>query len=261
MILLFLLNSFFVMVLMSVDRLLYICKPLQYERLAKPQVMVAIIIIVFIIDIIISLSDIWNSEYGSFYPPFLLCVEEFSIFSMAVVMTVVALALVVLLVSNIWFFVIVMRNIKAVYGAQKCSSRKRESKLDHFISTSKNVLYQKQARLYLMVLALIFSTVLPWVLFVGVVMAYRLGQHEVSPVLAIMMMLLLYSQTVVHPIIETLLIPDVRNPLVRLVTCRRRIRREDTTLTLDRTKSSAANRREVNSGVFNVPNLFNNVSI
>ena len=28
-------------------------------------------------------------------------------------------------------FVIVMRNIKAVYGVQKCSNHKQESKLDH----------------------------------------------------------------------------------------------------------------------------------
>ena len=52
-----------------------------------------------------------------------------------------------------------------------------------------------------MVLALIFSIVLPWVPFVGcVIVANRLGLHEVSLVLAVMAMLLLYIQNVVHPI-------------------------------------------------------------
>jgi len=251
---LFLLNSFFTMALMSVDRLLYICKPLQYERLAKPRVMVAIVVLVLIVDIIVNVGDVWNNEYTSFYPPLLICVEEFSTASLIIVIVCFALVCVIVLVSNLWFFVIVMRNIKAVYGAQLSYSEKRQSKLDHFVSTSSKVLYQKQARLYLMVLALLLSTMLPWVPLMGAMTAMQQG-HEVSRVLIIMGLLLLYSQTVVHPIIETLLIPDVRKPFVQLLTCQWRIKNKEITPN-GRMQSHSVKNREVRNSMLILPNLY-----
>ena len=74
---------------------------------------------------------------------------------------------------------------------------------------------------------------LPWVLFVGVVMAGRLEQHKAS-----LFVFFCHHDAAAAALQSNCCTsnnrdpphPDVRNPLVRLVTYRQRIRREDTNL-------------------------------
>jgi len=75
-------------------------------------------------------------------------------------------------------------------------------------------------RLYAMVGALVISTLIT--LVPSMVITVFIISDNFSPSATTILVVLLGSQTVIHPIIETLFIPDVRRPLVKLVTCRTR---------------------------------------
>jgi len=109
------LNSFLIVALMSVDRLVYIGKPLQYERLVTPCVMWTIVLIVFMANVAIGMGAL-SGHLRSFVPQLLICVRGFSTTYASICISVGFLTLMVVIVSNIWFLVIVLRNINSVYG-------------------------------------------------------------------------------------------------------------------------------------------------
>ncbi len=213
-------DCFFIVTALSVDRLLYICKPLQYDRLAKPKVMWVAVVVMGLISTALGCGLLISGNKGPFLKNYLTCSSfpplPYFVFLNAIGVVVIS----VILISNFCFFVIVLKNIKAVYGGDEYSADTEKSLVIWACCKVKadTTAHQKQKRLFFVVCALFVSTIITWIPTFVVFLEDYDSMINCSGV-EFIATVLVYSQPVVHPIIETFLIADVRKPLVRMVTC------------------------------------------
>ena len=213
-------NCLFIVAAMSVDRLLYIYKPMQYERLAKPKVMWVVVMAMGLISLAIGFGVLTSGMQGPFMKNYLICTSIMSVPYLVILIAFGIISILVILISNLFFSVIVLKNIKAVYGGDKHGADTEESLVIWACCRVKSdtTAHQKQKRLFLVVGALTLSTILTWIPYF-VVFLKDFGSTEDCSGVEFIATVLVYSQSVVHPIIETFLIADVRKPLIRMVTC------------------------------------------
>ena len=215
--LIFVLNSIFTIALMSIDRFLFIYRPLHYNRyITKWRTVVAIAAawLVAVVFSILPLTGFGNIIYSDRIAA---CVVEASFDGSiypALLLSIMCLAVLPIIVCNMWLCIIVLRNIRAIYNI-------RVPLDDPTSSYSRNVKRkrrEKEAHLIKVFGILFCSNVLTWF---PVVVVYIL---EVSGVTVSIQAIaatevFFLSQTVVHPIIETTLIKEVRVPLKSLIFC------------------------------------------
>jgi len=209
-------NFFFVMAIMAVNRLVYIGKPLQYERLVDTHAAWITVLVTFLVSLTFGLV-FFAVQYGEFIPVLLFCSRNHPLTYFTGV-TIAISASTVTVISNIWFFLIVLRNIRDVYGNQN-EDRNKKISLLCLKNKSKTTYFRKKTRLFVTAGALILSTLIIWLPFMGSTIASAAMGGSDHSTLSTILAWMVYCQTLIHPAIETLLIPDVRRPLLHLVTC------------------------------------------
>ena len=216
-------NSFFTVALMSLDRFLYIYKPLQYERSSTKHIALVAVIVAVLVSISIGLGSHLDPNKIDFNSSLLNCIERISdsIWYPIILVVIGVVVLVVIIISNVWFSYIVLKNIRAVYSCEDTTDEaKGRSKWSSLMMYMKTPRYRKQIHLYRMFFTLLFSSVIVWVPFIydlGTFIMPQPSPHSLE--LSTVGQLLLYSQVVLHPILETVLIDDIRMPLKDMVTC------------------------------------------
>ena len=214
-------DSIFLIALMSIDRFLFIYKPLQYERKATTKIVVLAMIAAAMLSIILGVFPVATPHAFQFVQYFLTCTVSPVIenwYTSLPMITACSFAVMVIIVCDICFIHIVHRNIKQIYFMRRAS---HSGKIlpNKFFTSNKNIKegHKKQLHLFYVFGILLLSDVITWVpqLIIGTVNVFA----DIPFNYFSLPIIIVGSQTVVHPIIVSTLISDVREPLKEMVTC------------------------------------------
>ena len=212
-------NSLFVVALMSLDRFLFIYKPLAFERKATPRRTLAAITVIAMLSVTIGSSSYAFPEAMYFRESSLSCILNHPKYGYIVLLITAAfIALAVIIVCNIWTIYIVQKNIKAVYKVRK--SLHNRDKESYSLGLSEILIkkcHKKQLHLFRVFGGLLLSNTITWIPTIVVEMSCFISDPPLS--ISSASNILFLSQLAVHPILETTLISDVRKPLKEMVTC------------------------------------------
>ena len=207
------LNSIFTIGLMSIDRFLFIYKPLHYDRyITKWRTLVAIAV-AWLVAVVMGVLPLANFSTITYSAQVLSCViifrGDFAIF----LLIVICFAILPVIVFNIWVCWIVQKNIRAIY---KVGQSKLEDSGTY--RSVKKKRHEKERHLYLVFGALLCSNIISWLPII-LASLITLSGMAVSPNAIIASLILFFSQVTVHPIIETALLKEVRVPLLAMLLC------------------------------------------
>ena len=136
------------------------------------------------------------------------------------IISVTCIALIVIMVCNIGVIYIVQKNIKEVYKTRKslCSMENWKSHIQDLSQRVSNEHHKKTASYIPCFWWLILSNAIAWF---PIMLLYALAILKVNLSLWFFSLtdILFLSQVAVHPILETTLIVDVKEPLKEMVTC------------------------------------------
>ena len=213
-------NSLFVVALMSLDRFLFIYKPLEYERKATPRRILAAIAVIAMLSITIGLSSYAVPEAMLFRRSSLSCTLNHPKYEYIVlVITAAFIALAVIIVCNTWTIYIVQKNIKTVYKVRKLLHN-RDKRTSYSLGLSEILqkkCHKKQLHLFRVFGGLLLSNTITWIPTILVEMSRFIFNIPLS--ISSTSNILFLSQLAIHPILEATLISDVREPLKEMVTC------------------------------------------
>ena len=202
---------------MTVDRFLYVYKPLQYERLATPRKMLVVVVVIVAVCIFIGLMLYFSPTEHTFVHSQKACISEYPEYVNVFFLILDIIIVVFVLVCNAGFSCIALSNIRKVYtnysstGTQLCCLKKT-------VTTTSNR-NRRINRLFcgFILPSLVLSPV--YIITYWTLYCIEFDDVCVSNILPI----LLICPTVTHPLIETWLIPDVRNTLKEMVTRRLKV--------------------------------------
>ena len=216
-----LLDSIFLIALMSIDRFLFIYKPLQYERKATTKMIVLAIVATAMLSIALGLFPLATPQAFIFVQYFLTCSVSPATqnwYSSLSIITAGLFALIVIIVCDIWVIYIVQKNIKQIYFMGR-ASHSGMSLSNNCITSERNRKegHKKQLHLFYVFGILLLSNIITWVpsIILGIIDIFS----DVPLNYFSLPLIIIGSQTVVHPIIESTLISDVREPLKEMVAC------------------------------------------
>ena len=210
--------------LLSLDRFFYFYKPLHYEKIITvPRISIAISVIWVsaFITASIPLFEIETLFKNIFFHRSLgTCVPNFLPTGklIIVLLIMICLPLIVLIVCNVLVICLVYKTIKQVY-----SVRKMDQDTD-FLEKVKEIRQKKQFHLIKVFGGLMISSLISWLPLVILAILFSTKKdrkdYETVPTPFQVIALLLYNaQAVIHPILETILIRDVRKPLKQIFFC------------------------------------------
>ena len=211
-------SSIFTVSLMSFDRFLFIYKPLHYDRYVTKWRTVSALCVAWLIAAVITVPPLAGVAGNITY----LRVAAMCNFELTlendhypiVVLVVVYLAIIPIVVFNIWVCYIVQRNIRVIYKVRRSTNTSKNKTEDYteFYRGMKKKRNEKEVHLFKVFGALLCASALSWFPLTVVTMLFFFGVVvNASSVAA--SKVLFYCQATFHPIIETILIKEVRKPL------------------------------------------------
>ena len=218
----FAISSLFTITLMSMDRFLFIYKPFYYERWLNSNKIVFAVIIVWILALLIAILPFM--DFGSFIfdSSYLTCsADSDGSFYIVLLVIIGLLATAAMIVTNTWLCCIVHKNIRAIYHVRKAqvSTAGATEGGEDLYKSKKKLLHEKEWHMVKVFGALLASYVCTW-LFLAILTSVEVfGRESATSTSNIIGHIIFQSQTVVHPIIETLIIKDIRVPLEKLCLC------------------------------------------
>ncbi len=149
------------------------------------------------------------------------CVLDFMEDYLVILLALSVIPIVILVVSKVWVVVIVQRNIRAIYKVRRSlrSDSERKSHQDDLYKTVRKKRHQKQLHLIQVFSALLGSNLISWlpIFLVAIYLLIVRAEPREGPTQLIgAFYVFFFTQVAVHPIIETVLIKDVREPLKKL---------------------------------------------
>ena len=209
---------------MSFDRFLFIYKPLKYNRIITCTRTLLILALIWIFSISISILPLIGYGDVLFDQHLIVCVFDQSLehnkYLIVVLMTTL-IPMAPILVCNVWLSCIVQKNIKAIYSVRRSATTASSNQADDkFYNVMKKQRHQKQLHLVWVFGALMCCNLVTWVpvliynLFI-IVGVNSLGNFSTATTV------LFALQTLLHPIVETALIKEVREPhkMISLYCC------------------------------------------
>ena len=214
-------DSLFIIALISFDRFLFIYKPLHYELEANKRRTLVCIASTTVLSIAIGLISLIIP--GTVNNAEMFCLVNIKIYQYWYIILIIifsCIAITVITVCNIWVIYIVQKNIKEVYKIRRSfnSKEKRKSPLQGLSEKVKEERNKRQLHLYRVFGGLLLSNSTAWF---PLMLVYVLAILKVNFSLWFFTIsdILFLSQVAVHPILETTLIADIREPLKDMITC------------------------------------------
>ena len=244
--------------LLSLDRLLFIRFPLHYRRWVTVKITTIATILMWIFCIILCIpplvgfGEIRYTSSISTCSLFLLGNSALTMniyFEVFNIVEAFAVPLLVIFVSNVWLICIVHKQLHKMYKTKKTKKDKDEesqyeSDLRKKLKTSRNAKQLKLAKVFTAVLVTNVITWIPNVInIIHILILNYVGGIRTSSWLGVVAYLLFLSQVIVHPVLQTFLIPDVKNTLL---CCRRCIKRQRRSFSVnEQVKAEESGRRTI----------------
>lgn len=212
--------------LMAIDRFLFIYVPLKYDSMVTSIRVLVALVLVWIASILIAILPLVGFGDIAFHPPFLSCQLDVSLdrsYYSLLVFIVALIPIIILVVFNVGVVYIVQKNIRAIYKVRKTlvNEIQRKSHDENLYKIMKRKRHKKQLHLLRVFGALFCSNLVSWLPTTLIILCLLiLGDLSNWPDLIFAGAHLLFmSQLSVHPIIETTLLSNVREPMKKLFRC------------------------------------------
>lgn len=214
--------SLYSMSLISLDRFLFIRRPLKYEQMLTVKRTVIIVLGTWLLCIVISILPIFGFGHIDFAKRTALCTVNCAgnIRYLLVLSGLSLLPLTVLIVTNVWLIVIVQKHIRQIYTTHdSClSSTEKEIKLRNLVRRIKERRNQKQLHLVRVFGAIFATNICTWLpILVVTISCSALNMESVPLPFVTFSYLALVSQSVLHPILEASLVRDIRIYILRIL--------------------------------------------
>ena len=220
----FTLSSIFTISIMSFDRFIFIYKPLHYEKWITPTRTVVAVVIMWVLTIILSIFPAYKRNL-IFYQPLASCIVDISLensdfYFITLLLLLVGASIVLLIVCNVWVICIVLKNINAIYRTHKSMHTNGHGDHQDIRNVRKHhrrQLNQRQLHLFRVFGGLLISNLLTWLpTFIFFFLVFANTSYNFFWVSS---HLLFNFQVFLHPLVETLLLKEVRDPIKKVVLC------------------------------------------
>ena len=206
-------QSIFTLLLSTIDRLIYLKKPLRYKSLITPKKILILLPFVLLASLLLSLPPLFGEiGYGSFG----VCLMEFDDSNLTATSSIYIILLMVVLVSSVVGTII--GTIWALCIARKhIFKRHHESmeSIDTAINREKeNISLKQKFVVYRIFIAIIVTNIIGWLpFFVSVIARFSIEGDSIHPAFDGVAFVMILSQPVVHPILQVFLVGKVRNAM------------------------------------------------
>jgi hypothetical protein len=219
----FALNAIYTLSLMAFDRFLFIYRPLRYEQYITSVRVVMVLVLSWTLTILVGIMPVFGYGEVAFYPTFLSCLLVFRLnnsYYSLILVSVTLLALLPLLVFNMCVCCIVQKNIRSIYGDRKLGKTPTEalSVQNETCKAQKRTRQKKELNLIRVFGGLFCINCGTWVPVLTVAFLFILEVSVPAPVVNVAVILFI-SQVVLHPLVETGLLQEVRKPLLKVLCC------------------------------------------
>ena len=223
-VILFPLTSLYTISYMSFDRFLFIYKPLKYNHIITCFRILLVLCLTWVLIALLAILPLVKYGDELFNQYQLICAFDHSLDRnryLIVVLAAALLPMVPILVFNVWLSCIVRKNIKAIYSVRRSpSSAAHRREEDNFYHVMKKQRHQKQLHLVWVFGALLCCNLVTWlpIIIRGLLFAVEVdfpGGYSTATTV------LFTFQTLLHPIVESVLIKEVREPqkMIMLYCC------------------------------------------
>ena len=214
--------SLFTIAAMSFDRLMFIYKPLKYDLIITSFKMLLALSLIWVVCALVSILPLVGFGEIVFFPPLLACLfnipdeDNYS----TLFFSVCCLAILVTVVFNLWVVFIVQKNIRAIYKVRKSLVDTVEGGKALY-KRMKKKREEKELHLIKVFGGLLFCNLITWlpILCVSLYLFFTKGQNGPPAPVFTVADILFKSQLVLHPILETGLIRDVKEPMKKIILC------------------------------------------
>ena len=209
---LFPLTALYTILYMSFDRFMFIYKPLKYDRIITRFRTLLVLGLTWILIAVISTLPLMGYGGVLFDQHVLGCVFDHSHDYNIVVLATSLLSMTPTFVCNVWLLCIVQKNIKTIYSFRRSSSTADSNQdEDKFYKVMKEQRHQKQLHLVWVFGALLCCNMVTWLPITLRAILFRAG-IDFPASFTFASIVLFTSQALLHPIVETALIKEVREP-------------------------------------------------
>ena len=215
--------------LMSVDRFIFIYKPLHYEKMITPTRTVIAVLVMWGLIIILILFPIFHVGDVVFYRPIAswglstsVTIKNYSF--LVILLALVFVFLFILVLCNAMVACNVLKNINAIYKTYRPGQGNRgklnaKSELDVMNDRIRKERHKKQIHLFRVFGGLQLSNFLTWFPFVIVYLLVICGIRLCNIPIGILVfsIVMFNSQVFLHPLVQTSLIKEVKDPAKKII--------------------------------------------
>ncbi len=203
------------------DRFFFIHKPFRYEKLIGVKSALIMVAVIWLFSVLYALFN-YGVLGNIFLDKLLQCAWDltdhpyFHVNSLLVII----LPYIFLVVCNVWVMAIVFRNIRSIYNVEKSSSKffERRVSIQVLKQRMKETRSKKQLHLMRVFGGLIAANTLSSL--PTAILAIFSFFPELVPLEYIVLSIVLFNlQAVIHPILESTLISEIRIPMLKLLSC------------------------------------------
>ena len=210
---------------MSFDRFMFIYKPLRYDQIMSSGKVAIVLLIMWVIATVIAVLPLAGFGNIIFFPPFLACMFHIAVADDSLypvlILAVIGISIFVITFFNVWVIWIVQKNIRIVYQAKKSKGDQPSTGDSDFYKNMKKKRNEKQLHLLKVFGGLFLSNLITWLPLTSVAVYVMITEeHNKVPIeLYSAVHVLFLTQVLLHPIVETAFVWEVKHPIKKLITC------------------------------------------
>ena len=211
--------SIHLLALMSVDRLLYIIRPLHYHKTVTTLRIAVATIVIWLICVILVIPPLFEFGDIALSPNVGACTPLFSTYTrlgpayyyFLFLVLEVLVPVGILIVSNIWLVTILCKNSKIRLQMTQVSISKRTSEINRQARSQYNM---QQLRMVKMFGLIFISNMITWAPIIIAILAIAgKGTGNTPTAVFSFIYMCFLSQSIIHPMLESCLIGNVRQSL------------------------------------------------
>lgn len=213
--------SIYSVMLISVDRFLFIKFPLRYEKVVTVGRMLAAVSLTWLLCVAVSVLPVlgFGRMYFSLY--IATCILNFAESEPFLILLVILalLPISVFILTDLWIVCIVQRHLRQIYVLYRaCSDDAQKRQLARELNTKvRSTRNRKQLNLVRVFGAIFFANVFTWLPIIGLAFAsVVVGIDGVPADYTSCAYLVLMAQFVLHPIVMISLVSEVHEPILKL---------------------------------------------
>lgn len=216
--------------LISLDRLAFVIYPFKYHKMLTVSRTIAVVLVVWVFNLLISAIPLFGLGDVSYYSVVSFCVVKFTgkfqfsrnIYYPLYAVVISVFLLFVILFCNIWIACIVHKHITRIYNTKRISAIEEESAIQAKRRATRTK-FLKQLQLFKVLFAVVATNIATWIPVIVCAVYAVLTNGTVPAAFNVTVFVILMSVGVVHPVIQASLIPELRQHILKLLHCNRKI--------------------------------------